>query len=67
MESDNVRKGISELGMVENRGVTVGISVLCATELDICLGSVARPGSRRISRRKPAEKKLRLAAEKNCG
>ncbi len=36
---------ISTVGFMdlENRGVAVGISILCATELEICLRSVATP------------------------
>ena len=37
--------GISTVGILdlENMGVAVGISFLCAIELEICLGSVATP------------------------
>ncbi len=43
--------GISTVGFLdlENRGVAIGISILCAIELEICLAPLATPSVLRVS------------------
>ena len=43
LESDNVGNSTVESGMVENRGVAVGISFLCGLELEIWVGVILPP------------------------
>ena len=43
LESENVGDGTVESGIVENRGVAVGISFLCGLELEIWVGGNFTP------------------------
>ena len=43
LESENVGDGTVESGIVENRGVAVGISFLCGLELEIWVGVILPP------------------------